>query len=161
MKETLDEAANDYATDKTKFRKEVLKEVDADNYVARHSDSMEDFQCGVEWQQKQSPWINVNKQLPTVGTVVLTKGAYGYRYQILTNNNINMSKGVIFKYKSKNGEMVKAVAFNKEQDSCFSDHGKVFLRILNDDFTFKKTEDGKDIISVKNGDELIQTGFWD
>ena len=59
-----------------------------------------------------------------------------------------MSKGVIFKYKSKNGEMVKAVAFNKEQDSCFSDHGKVFLRILNDDCTFKKTEDGKDIIAA-------------
>ena len=67
-----------------------------------------------------------------------------------------MSKGVIFKYKSKNGEMVKAVAFNKEQD-----HGKVFLRILNDDCTFKKTEDGKDIIAVKNGEELVQTGFWD
>ena len=69
-----------------------------------------------------------------------------------------MSKGVIF---SKNGEMVKAVAFNKEQDSCFLDHGKVFLRILNDDCTFKKTEDGKDIIAVKNGEELVQTGFWD
>jgi hypothetical protein len=72
-----------------------------------------------------------------------------------------MSKGVIFKYKSKNGEMVKAVAFNKEQDSCFSDHGKVFLRILDDDYNFKKTEEGKGIIAVKNGDELIQIGFWD
>lgn len=78
MNQSIVGAAYDYATEKTKFRKDVLKEVDADNYVARHSDSMEDFQCGVEWQQKQSPWINVNKQLPTVGTVVLTKGAYGY-----------------------------------------------------------------------------------
>lgn len=43
----------------------------------------------------------------------------------------------------------------------FLDHGKVFLRILNDDCTFKKTEDGKDIIAVKNGEELVQTGFWD
>lgn len=36
------------------------------------------FIAGAKWQAEQSPWINVNKQLPTVGTVVLTKGAYGY-----------------------------------------------------------------------------------
>lgn len=47
-------AAYDYATHKTKFRKDVLKEVDADNYVSRHSDSMEDFQCGVEWERQQA-----------------------------------------------------------------------------------------------------------
>ena len=72
-----------------------------------------------------------------------------------------MNKGVIFKYKSKSGEMVKAVAFNKDQDSCFSDHGKMLLRILNDDCTFKKTGDGKYIIVLKNSEELIQIGFWD
>ncbi|TGY38243.1 hypothetical protein [Bacteroides caecimuris] len=72
-----------------------------------------------------------------------------------------MSKGVIFKYKSKDGEVVKAVALNDEQHSQFSDYGKVFLRILNDDYTFKKTEEGKEIIAVKNGNELIQIGFWD
>ena len=38
MKQTLEEAAYDYATNKTKFRKEVLKEVDPDNYVSRKSD---------------------------------------------------------------------------------------------------------------------------
>lgn len=72
-----------------------------------------------------------------------------------------MSKGVICKYKSKDGEVVKAVALNDEQHSQFSDYGKVFLRILNDDYTFKKTEEGKGIIAVKNGNELIQIGFWD
>lgn len=30
MKQTVEEAAYDYATNKTKFRKDVLKEVDAD-----------------------------------------------------------------------------------------------------------------------------------
>lgn len=25
---------------------------------------MEDFQCGAEWQSKQSPWINVKERLP-------------------------------------------------------------------------------------------------
>lgn len=32
---------------------------------------------------------------------------------------------------------------------------------LNDDYTFKKTEEGKNIIAVKNGSDLIQVGFWD
>lgn len=72
-----------------------------------------------------------------------------------------MSKGVIFKYKDKNGVTVKAVALNDEQHSQFYDHGKVLLRILDDNFNFKKTEEGKGIIVVKNGDELIQIGFWD
>lgn len=64
MKQTVEEAAYDYATNKTKFRKDVLKEVDADTYVSRHADSMEDFQCGAEWQSKQSPWISVKERLP-------------------------------------------------------------------------------------------------
>lgn len=64
MKQTVEEAAYDYAAQKTKFRKDVLKEVDADDYVSRHSDCMEDFQCGAEWQAKQSPWISVEDQLP-------------------------------------------------------------------------------------------------
>lgn len=64
MKQTVEEAAYDYATNKTKFRKDVLKEVDADTYVSRHADSIEDFQCGAEWQSKQSPWINVKERLP-------------------------------------------------------------------------------------------------
>lgn len=61
MKQSIVEAAYDYATEKTKFRKEVLKEVDADNYVPRHADCMEDFQCGVEWQKKRA--IEVHKTL--------------------------------------------------------------------------------------------------
>ena len=43
MKQTVEEAAYDYATNKTKFRKDVLKEVDADTYVSRHADSMKIF----------------------------------------------------------------------------------------------------------------------
>jgi hypothetical protein len=78
MKQTLEEAAYDYATNKTKFRKEVLKEVDPDNYVSRKSDCMEDFQCGAEWHAKQSPWISVEERLPENNTVVLTRGAYGF-----------------------------------------------------------------------------------
>ena len=64
MKQTVEEAAYDYATQKTKFRKDVLKEVDADNYVSRHADSMEDFQCGYSYCKEQSPWISVKERLP-------------------------------------------------------------------------------------------------
>lgn len=81
MKQTVEEVAYDYATNKTKFRKDVLKEVDADTYVSRHADSMEDFQCGAEWQSKQSPWINVKERLPEEEQkiFVLTMG-YGVPY---------------------------------------------------------------------------------
>lgn len=73
MKQTVEDAAYDYATNKTKFRKDVLKEVDADTYVSRHADSMEDFQCGAEWQSKQSPWISVNERLPEPNKLVLCR----------------------------------------------------------------------------------------
>lgn len=71
MKQTLEEAAYDYATQKTNFRKDVLKEVDADDYVCRHSDCMEDFQRGAEWKQKQDTWISVEKEPPPVGVDVI------------------------------------------------------------------------------------------
>ena len=69
-----------------------------------------------------------------------------------------MSKGIIYKYIDKEGKMVKAVALNDEQYSQFSDHGKAFLRVLNDDYDFKKTGEGKNIIAVKNHSDLIRIG---
>ena len=81
MKQTVEEAAYDYATNKTKFRKDVLKEVDADTYVSRHADSMEDFQCGAEWQSKQSPWISVKERLPEeLESVLVGTMRYGVPY---------------------------------------------------------------------------------
>ena len=62
MKPTLEEVAYDYATEKTKFRREVLKEVDADNYVSRHADCMEDFQCGYNYCMERSPWHEVSEE---------------------------------------------------------------------------------------------------
>lgn len=73
MKQSIVEAAYDYATEKTKFRKEVLKEVDADNYVSRHADCMEDFQCGVEWKAKQNQWRNFKDERPKPNSHILRK----------------------------------------------------------------------------------------
>lgn len=64
MEQTLEEKAYDYAKEKMKFRKDVLKEVDADNYVSRHADCMEDFQCGYNCRKEESPWISIEERLP-------------------------------------------------------------------------------------------------
>lgn len=72
-----------------------------------------------------------------------------------------MDKGIIYKYINKEGETVRAVALYDEQKSCYSDCGKVFLRVLNNDYDFKKTEEGKNIVTVKNHSDLIRIGHWD
>ena len=83
MKQEIVEAAYDYATQKTKFRKEVLKEVDADTYVSRHADSMEDFQCGAQWQSKQSQWISVKERLPEPDKEVLLYDKNAIRHYVI------------------------------------------------------------------------------
>lgn len=83
MKQTVEEAAYDYATNKTKFRKDVMKEVDADTYVSRHADSMDDFQCGAEWQSKQSPWISVKERLPEPNKEVLLYDKNPIRHYVI------------------------------------------------------------------------------
>ena len=53
-RQTVEEAAKDYAIGKTFFRKNVLKEVDADDYVLRKDNCREDFKAGAEWQSCQT-----------------------------------------------------------------------------------------------------------
>lgn len=77
MGQTVEEAAKDYAIGKTFFRKNVLKEVDADDYVLRKDNCREDFKAGAEWQAKQSPWISVKERLPENQDIVLVRGEYG------------------------------------------------------------------------------------
>lgn len=63
-REDIEKAAKDYSIGKTYFRRNVLKEVDADNYVLRKDNCSEDFISGAEWHAKQSPWISVEERLP-------------------------------------------------------------------------------------------------
>ena len=72
MRQTVEEAAKDYAIRKTSFRKNVLKEVDADDYVLRKDNCREDFQAGAEWQAKQCPWISTKDKLPDDEDLVIT-----------------------------------------------------------------------------------------
>ena len=71
-RQTVEEAAKDYAIRKTSFRKNVLKEVDADDYVLRKDNCREDFQAGAEWQAKQFPWISTKDKLPDDEDLVIT-----------------------------------------------------------------------------------------
>ena len=88
MKQTVEEAAYDYATNKTKFRKDVLKEVDADTYVSRHADSMAkfgemNFVQGAEWKSKQSLWISVKERLPEPNKEVLLYDKNSIRHYVI------------------------------------------------------------------------------
>ena len=73
MRQTVEEAAKDYAIGKTFFRKNVLKEVDADDYVLRKDNCREDFKAGAEWQAKQSPWVSIKERLPKENEMVLCR----------------------------------------------------------------------------------------
>lgn len=77
-RQTVEEAAKDYAIGKTFFRKNVLKEVDADDYVLRKDNCREDFKAGAEWQAKQSPWISVEERLPECNTEVVIYHEYRF-----------------------------------------------------------------------------------
>lgn len=90
MKQIVEEAAYNYATEKTKFRKDVLKEVDADNYVSRHSDCIKDFIRGVDWQANQSPWISIEDRMPEDEQLVLTSSSiYGIKL-LVWNDHYNV-----------------------------------------------------------------------
>lgn len=73
MRQTVEEAAKDYAIRKTSFRKNVLKEVDADDYVLRKDNCREDFKAGAEWLAKQSPWVSIKERLPKENEMVLCR----------------------------------------------------------------------------------------
>ena len=100
MKQTVEEAANDYLN-------RILESTDFElnfeenNYASGARDAILDvteraFVSGAARQAKQSTWISVDEQLPIANTVVLTKGAYGHLICYLstlgeweTNANVN------------------------------------------------------------------------
>lgn len=76
------------------------------------------------------------------------------------NRTKGKRKGTIYTFINKKNETVRAVAFDDEQESNFSDFGKVFLRILDNENNLKKTDKGESIVSVKNKNELTKESDW-
>lgn len=74
-REDIEKAAKDYSIGKTYFRRNVLKEVDADNYVLRKGNCSEDFIAGAEWQAKQSlclgVWIWINEIIMSIAEDII------------------------------------------------------------------------------------------
>lgn len=72
-----------------------------------------------------------------------------------------MKRGTIFQYTDKKGKIIKGFAYREDQNQIFQQYNKVFLRLVNDDFSLKKTEDNKEIIAIKSHCELTLIGFID
>ena len=70
MKQTLEQAAIEAAED--------CYEMPYDENFINMKLIKDAFELGAEWQKEQFPWISVKERLPEVGTIVLTKGAYGF-----------------------------------------------------------------------------------
>lgn len=62
-REDIEKAAKDYSVGKTHFRRSVLKEVDADDYVLRKDNCREDFIAGAEWRIN-SVWHDARTDVP-------------------------------------------------------------------------------------------------
>ena len=74
MKQTIEEAANDYLQ-KILEASDFEINFEEDNYDAGVRDAVLDvteraFKAGAEWQAKQSPWISVKERLPEEGQKV-------------------------------------------------------------------------------------------
>lgn len=67
MKQTVEEAAIESCV--------IDRSIYNDEYQPYYLDGFKD---GAEWQANQSPWISVKERLPETGTIVITKGAYGF-----------------------------------------------------------------------------------
>lgn len=73
MKQTLEEAAKEYANENC-WIPEELHDSEIPDYMehfAKH------FIAGAEWNAKQSPWISVEDRLPDNQDIVLVRGEYG------------------------------------------------------------------------------------
>lgn len=71
------------------------------------------------------------------------------------------NSGVIYEYTRPDGSIQKGIARHTEQVPNFTDHGKVCLRLVNDDLTFKKDKESKNILALKDAVLLTKIGYAD
>ena len=82
-REDIEKVAKDYSIGKTYFRRNVLKEVDADDYVLRKGNCSEDFIAGAEWQARQMAWVNVNDKMPEDGIDVDERTIFAHTKNVI------------------------------------------------------------------------------
>lgn len=97
-REDIEKVAKDYSIGKTYFRRNVLKEVDADDYVLRKGNCSEDFIAGAEWRIN-SVWHSNNRtykaQKPAL---VIFKNGKAKVYDNLTDLTIESLWGEIDRF---------------------------------------------------------------
>jgi hypothetical protein len=75
-----------------------------------------------------------------------------------------MKGGMIVEWENAEGEnpegKQKGIAYRSDQRPEFSNFKKVFIRLVNDDFT-QKTKDGKKLIGLKHESQLKIIGYID
>ena len=69
--------------------------------------------------------------------------------------------GKLYQYTTKQGFVQNAKAFYAEQTPAFKNHNKVFLRLVNEDFSDKLDGQDRKIIGVKHISEVTLIGFFD
>lgn len=71
-----------------------------------------------------------------------------------------MSKGVLFKYKDKDGTQRKCAAYNEDQTNALLENGKLVVTKLDDSYE-PIIENGEPVKIIKSMCYLIQIGFID
>lgn len=71
------------------------------------------------------------------------------------------NKGILVSFKTKEGTIQKAIAYNSEQAAEFTRVKKVFLRYVGDDLLPMKDEFGKNIVGLKDSEILTLIGYVD
>lgn len=95
-REDIEKAAKDYSIGKTHFRRNVLKEVDADDYVLRKDNCCEDFMAGAEWRIN-SVWYDAREK-PDKGKLLIVEdidGACSWSIQPRASHGKNFRKRII------------------------------------------------------------------
>lgn len=69
-----------------------------------------------------------------------------------------MSKGVLFKYKDKDGTQRKCAAYNEDQTNALLENGKLVVTKLDDSYE-PIIENGEPVKIIKSMRCLVQIGF--
>lgn len=66
----------------------------------------------------------------------------------------------IVTFESKDKTIQKALIYQSDQRKSYSNYRKIFIRLVNEDFT-PKTIKGKEVIALKDAADLTIIGFQD